>query len=313
MNRRVFPRNAHFLLAMRPTTCENPGVPVRSFVIAGAAAAVLGMTASVVLANELGPLSGSATVGCGNGCHGDARNPAITLEAPASTDETPVLLPIRVSVEDDTVAGGGGFMLEASWGRIVVPPDQGIRNAGKNEATHDGTQPLRRSWSFDWVLDGPVAGCAIDLTLAAMAADLDGTEAGDSWGRVSSAIAIVPTADTTPPETPAFVSPPEGTIVNSGRPVPLAAGDLPATIVLESTELRVAVGDEIGVRDVVFYDADVLGSEVEIGPATFERKTGHWIRSWTTEGITPGPHTIRAVATDCAGNVSEATIDVVAF
>jgi hypothetical protein len=280
---------------------RNPSLPVGIALVA---------IVAIAEANSSGPLSGSAQTGCGNGCHGTTPAPAITLDAPAETNDLGTVLPIRVTVVDD-LAGGGGFMLEASAGKLV-PTSDGVRNSAPGEVTHDGLRLDLREWSAEWRSDGPVVGCAIDLWLAAMATNANLREIGDHWGRASSQIALVPTGDTTDPTVPTFVSPKAGTIVNSGRPVS-GVPPLPATVVLGSVKFELQASDETAIRDVVLYDADALGAEVALGPAAFDRKTGRWTRVWSTKNVTPGPHRIRAVATDCAGNASEATVDLVAF
>jgi hypothetical protein len=283
----------------------------RSEMAAAVGIAVASMV-GLASANSSGPLFGSARTGCGNGCHGTTPAPQITVEAPGAVDESRAPVAIRVSVADD-LAGGGGFMIEASAGRILVEPGTGVRSSAPNEATHDGSQPLLRSWLVDWMMDGPVAGCAIDLRVAAMATNADADYTGDHWGPASAQIALVPAADGTSPVPPTFVSPAAGAVVFSGGPVPILSGVAPAPVVIGSVEFRLAATDDTGVREVRLRDTDVTGAEVELGPATLDRKTGLWVLAWTTQGITPGPHTIRAVATDCAGNASQATLDVVAF
>jgi hypothetical protein len=263
-------------------------------------------------ANELGPLSGSARVGCGNGCHGDATNPAITLEVPATTDGTATALPMRVAV-DDPMPGGGGFMLEASYGRIDVGAAAGIRNENPNEVTHDGTQPLLRSWTFEWVATGGVPTCVVDVRAAVMATNLDRDYRGDHWGSVSSSIAVVPATDSAPPANPRFVSPAPGAVVNKGANVSAASGKTPLTVVIESVVLRIDATDDTGVRGVVVHDTDATGADTQVGAAAYDPKSRQWVLPWSTAELLPGPHVLRAIATDCGGNTSAAAIDVFAL
>ncbi len=260
-----------------------------------------------VQATESG-YAGRTQTGCGNaGCHGPASDAVtVRIDGPLRYTGEPTLL--QISVDGEPAGESGGMNLGVSAGTLAVPEaETGVKLIGA-EATHNTAGSKSRTWAVAWTPAQPVHGCVVRFDAAGVAGNGDRREHGDGWNTATVELEVGDGPDTGAPETPRFLEPAAGSVVISGTQF---ATPLPGTLVIGATTVTVAVEDDLGLRSVELVDEDFTGNATPLGAASY--RDGNWSLQWDTQGITPGPHKLRAIATDCAGNQSEAQLDLFAI
>lgn len=209
-----------------------------------------------------------------------------------SAADNPYMLRISATASNDALA---------SWSATGNNIDLGAPGVGISTTLRGGGYGTGDGTSFAAPIVAGIAALILSVNpglsplevgnILKQSADDLGSSGWDpqyGWGRVNAARALQMTpgsnlqADTTPP-TVSFSSPANGSILSG------------------TVDVQVSASDNRGVSAVSFYVDGVLQSTKTASPYTF---------TWDTTRASNGSHTLRAVASDAAGNSANSQISV---
>ena len=285
--------------------------------IAVAALVTCGWLAPQTLEARSAGISGQAKAGCGGAaCHVGAADPAVavTLGAPATFTPGGEPEPLLVTLSGGPASDRGGFDLRADAGSVAPDPlhpsGTDLSQWGAQEVSHSFLSSFRREWAATWTPPAIGTLCAIPISVSSNAVNGNFTnDVGDRWNKTATTVAADTSADQAPP-TGAFRTPQPGTVHVGDSPV----APVGVTVVFGALYVQITANDDLGIASVALFDEDLTGRQ-KVGNGAYqgltEGNTKNLFRVyWDALPEPPGPHTLTAEITDCAGNVTAIDLEV---
>lgn len=265
--------------------------------------------ATAASANSDG-ISGRSKVGCGvSGCHGPDDQAAVTIDPLAAGTGYDLTVTVEDNPDDPDPTDNinlGGFNLSASFGRLTPVDSSKVQSFGTREVGHTTAGNDQRTWDVRWEPEG-TSLCSLDLAAAANSVNGNGrNDSGDYWGLVSQTLTLDASDDAADPSADILHPASNGLYFQGVR----TGNSPPVPTVIGSINLTVEATDDVGIEKVEVLDTDLMG-EASLGTMSFDSGNQVFTLNWTTTGSEPpGQHTLTFRITDCAGNVTEVSRDV---